>query len=216
MTISTVSPQRTYALVVGLEKYNAGTSWNLNGPANDARKFADWLCSRGVPPENIFLFLSLLDEGSNASLVVQSATRDNLYRAITDTLRQKQGDLLYRHKGMTRAGENPRAEINKHIESACLFLLLITPSFMNYYYRKLQDINLQVELVMQRQKAKQAEVIPILLESYANWKRALSFGELQPLPSNGKFVSDMIVYYGETRQKHFVKLLKFLEKKSSK
>lgn len=95
MTISTVSSQRTYALVVGIEKYNAGTSWNLNGPANDARKFAEWLCSRGVPRENIFLFLSPLDESSGALPAVQPATRDNLYRAITDTLRQKEGDLLY-------------------------------------------------------------------------------------------------------------------------
>src|SRR5260370_9532257 len=93
------NPQRTYALVVGIEKYNAGPTWNLNGPAHDVLKFVDWLLSRHIPRENILLFLSLLDESNvlptQTPLVAQLPTLSNIYSAITGTLRQWQGDLLY-------------------------------------------------------------------------------------------------------------------------
>ena len=44
-----VSPQRTCALVVGIERYDADRTWDLDGPANDAARFTSWLLSRGVP-----------------------------------------------------------------------------------------------------------------------------------------------------------------------
>lgn len=114
MTLTKVSPQCTYALVVGIEKYNAGPSWDLDGPVNDARNFANWLCSRGVPPKNVFLFLSPLDKNQNSKLASpkfaeQEALQQNISRTITDVLPQKQGDLLYifwgGHGIITAAGE---------------------------------------------------------------------------------------------------------------
>ncbi len=93
-------PERTYGLVVGIEKYQEA-SWNVKGggPANDALKFADWLCKRGVPKENIRLCLSWLEENNHlveqSDLKVEAATEHNLYEIIEDYLSQKQGDLLY-------------------------------------------------------------------------------------------------------------------------
>ncbi|NEO98490.1 MAG: protein kinase [Symploca sp. SIO2E9] len=99
MILSKASPKQTYALVVGIEKYEAGSKWDLDGPVNDARRFTDWLCSKEVPPENIFLFLSPLDKNrelvEKQDLSVQAATQHNLSNVIKDILPQKKGDLLY-------------------------------------------------------------------------------------------------------------------------
>jgi hypothetical protein len=54
----------TKALLVGIEKYDAGTGWNLNGPARDILRMAEWLCSQEVRPENLTIFLSPLDENT--------------------------------------------------------------------------------------------------------------------------------------------------------
>ena len=54
MAAMAVDPQKTYALVVGVEKYAAGSNWDLDGPTSDANKFVEWLRGRQVPVENIF------------------------------------------------------------------------------------------------------------------------------------------------------------------
>ena len=94
-------PERTYALVVGIEKYS-DTYWNVpngGGPANDALKFAEWLCSRNVPKDNIRLCLSPLEENNHlvqqSDLKVQEATEHNLSEIIENDLSQKTGDLLF-------------------------------------------------------------------------------------------------------------------------
>jgi Caspase domain len=94
------SPQQTYALVVGIEKYDAGPLWNLNGPASDAVAFVNWLLSQQVPAEHILLFLSPLEEENqslltDAPIPAQTATLSNIYTAITRQFLLWQGDLLY-------------------------------------------------------------------------------------------------------------------------
>lgn len=51
-------PESVQAIVVGVDIYDACTTWNLKGPTQDAIRTADWLCDQGVPVENIALFLS--------------------------------------------------------------------------------------------------------------------------------------------------------------
>lgn len=96
----TADPGETYALVVGIEEYAARGSWNeLDGPVPDARQFTDWLRNKGVPTENIILCLA--PRPSNMELMTISepgarpATSQVIREALTDTLRHKQGDLLY-------------------------------------------------------------------------------------------------------------------------
>jgi hypothetical protein len=90
---------KTYALVVGIEKYAAGPDWNLNGPASDACRFTDWLLARGIPAENIALFLSPLEDNAVLAARTNPAPQPGhqapLNKAITETLREKQGDLLF-------------------------------------------------------------------------------------------------------------------------
>ncbi|RCJ28950.1 NB-ARC domain-containing protein,Caspase domain-containing protein [Nostoc minutum NIES-26] len=96
----TAKPERTYGLVVGIEKYHE-TDWNVpgGGPAHDALKFAEWLCQHGVPKQNIRLCLSTLEENKQlvgeSKLAAELATEQNLYDIVTNFLSLKSGDLLY-------------------------------------------------------------------------------------------------------------------------
>ncbi|MEH2193539.1 MAG: NB-ARC domain-containing protein [Nostoc sp.] len=93
-------PERTFGLIVGIEKYHEST-WNVTGggPADDALKFAHWLHRRGVPKENIRLCLSALVENhqliGECGLTVEFATEQNISDIVTNFLSPKSGDLLY-------------------------------------------------------------------------------------------------------------------------
>ncbi|MFB4420356.1 caspase family protein [Streptomyces sp. QL37] len=76
-----VSPDRIFALVVGIEQYAAGPGWDLPGPARDALRFRDWLLARGVPGANIQLHLAPLP-GSAPDLPFRQADHDSLRRAL--------------------------------------------------------------------------------------------------------------------------------------
>ncbi len=92
------SPERTYAIVIGIERYQGGC-WDVDGPVNDALKFAQWLCARGVPKENIHFCVSPLEENcylvEQSELEIREATDQNIYYSITDFLSRKEGHLLY-------------------------------------------------------------------------------------------------------------------------
>jgi hypothetical protein len=105
--MSSPDPQKTYAVVVGIEKYNKGESWNLSGATLNALNFTKWLLDRKVPSGNIQLYISELHEpntlGDNQLLQniwnkKQEATRDNIYNEMNRIIDgQYQGDLLYIH-----------------------------------------------------------------------------------------------------------------------
>ncbi len=99
-----ISPERTYAVVVGIERYEAGSKWDLDGAAGAALRIIGWLRDRSVPVENITVLLSPLD--SNRPTVEQTlaelnfpadqppATFDEISRIITEQLPERDGDLL--------------------------------------------------------------------------------------------------------------------------
>ena len=57
-------PTDTMAVVVGIEDYQAGKEWRLDGPALDACRFARWLTTRGVSADRITLLVSPLPENA--------------------------------------------------------------------------------------------------------------------------------------------------------
>ena len=97
MKDSFAAPTRTYALVVGIEKYTLGLNADLDGPANDAHTFTDWLVSRGVPQENIAQVLSPLDGNSLSRYVSPRwpATRKGVSDAVHHWLKKQTGELLW-------------------------------------------------------------------------------------------------------------------------
>jgi tetratricopeptide (TPR) repeat protein len=88
------------------------------------------------------------------------------------------------HDRKILAGKEWDGEIDKHLETAQVILLLISPSFMSSDY----CYDIEVTRAMERHKAGKALVIPIFLRPVM-WKGA-PFGELQGLPTDAKPVTD--------------------------
>lgn len=82
------------------------------------------------------------------------------------------------------AGQKWEREIEKHLNTADIILLLISPDFMasEYCYSK------EMQRAMERHVRGEARVIPIILRP-VNWQRA-PFSMLQVLPTNAKPVTD--------------------------
>ncbi|MDZ7962583.1 MAG: toll/interleukin-1 receptor domain-containing protein [Aulosira sp. DedQUE10] len=87
------------------------------------------------------------------------------------------------HKGMISPGKEWESEIDTHLKSADIILLLISSDFIasDYYWEVV------IKQALQRHKAKQARVIPVLLRPYDNWKKI--FGNLKALPKGERPVT---------------------------
>jgi serine/threonine protein kinase len=84
------------------------------------------------------------------------------------------------HDGEIRAGDLWEDEIETHLSSAHIILLLVSPDFIdsNYCYEK------EMLRAMERHKAGEAHVVPIILRP-AHWERT-PFGKLQALPPGAR------------------------------
>ena len=82
-----------------------------------------------------------------------------------------------------RAGVEWAHEIEAHLTSAHIILLLVSPDFMasDYCY------SIEMKRALERHDAKEARIIPIILRP-TDWKRA-PFSKLQVLPSNSRPIS---------------------------
>ena len=93
------------AVVVGIEHYEAGERWRLDGPALDACRFAQWLSRRGVPADRITVLVSPLPE--NTEDIAQKlrgyrllpADHANIRNIFTQYLPSKTSELLFIYWG---------------------------------------------------------------------------------------------------------------------
>ena len=90
----------------------------------------------------------------------------------------KQQQVAIWHKQMIIAGHNHLQEINAHVSTAQIILLLISPDFLASEYYS----SIQIDGVMARHKVQSACVIPILLRP-SDWQ-STPFADLGPLPSD--------------------------------
>src|ERR1700730_15817417 len=99
------------------------------------------------------------------------------------SLLQRQGLISEWHDRQILPGDEWAHDIDTHLETASIILLLISPGFLasDYCY----DIEMQGAL--ERHKRRQARVIPIILRP-CDWHSA-PFGSLQCLPRDGKAVT---------------------------
>ncbi len=81
------------------------------------------------------------------------------------------------------AGTEWEYEINAHLNSASIILLLISPDFMASEY----CYSTEMTRAMERHEAGEARVIPIILRP-SDWKSS-PFSKLQVLPTNGRPVT---------------------------
>lgn len=96
---------------------------------------------------------------------------------------QLQGLITVWHRQKIAPGQEWTHEISRHLDSAQIILLLISPYFLtsNYCY------NIEMKRALERHQAGNARVIPIILRP-TDW-RGEPFGKLQVLPRNGKPLS---------------------------
>ncbi len=81
------------------------------------------------------------------------------------------------HRGKIAPGEEVANKI-KHLDTAHFILLCISPDFIDSEY-----VPIEIARALERHKAKEAKVIPVLFRPTGNWKDAV-FGDLQAIPRN--------------------------------
>ena len=83
------------------------------------------------------------------------------------------------HDRQISAGNEWANEIDEHLNTACIILLLISADFLasDYCY------DVEMKRALERDTAGEARVIPVILRS-VDWQNA-SFGKLQALPKDG-------------------------------
>ena len=124
-------------------------------------------------PEPVRLFISYAHE--------DEPLRKQLQKHLS--LLQRQGLVSTWQDQQIIAGTDWAQEIDKHLKSASIILLLISADFLasNYCY------SMEMQCALDRDKAGQARVIPIIIRP-VNWKGA-PFAHLQALPTDAKAIT---------------------------
>ncbi|MFN6470725.1 MAG: toll/interleukin-1 receptor domain-containing protein [Nostoc sp. SerVER01] len=117
------------------------------------------------------------------------------------------------HEDKTIGGQQNNVEIEKHLNSSHIIMLLISPNFLSEYNNKFE-----INLVATREKAIKATVIPVLLTKTFGWERFtfanFKLGDLEPLPEKGKFITDRKAWINKNDAFYF--LAEGLEKVKTK
>src|SRR5215471_4271192 len=107
--------------------------------------------------------------------------RDKLEKQLS--LLQRRGLIVSWHDRCIGAGQEWREQIDAHVRSAHIILLLISADFIasDYCY------GVEMQTALERQGKHEAVVIPVILRP-VDWSSA-PFGRLQALPRDGKPVT---------------------------
>ena len=109
---------------------------------------------------------------------------EELRKGLEKQLRalKRQGIIDLWHDRAISAGTEWEREIDKHLNTAKIILLLVSPDFMDsdYYYSK------EMSQAMDRHERGNAQVIPVILRP-VYWQGA-PFGKLQALPTDAKAI----------------------------
>lgn len=108
--------------------------------------------------------------------------RDELAKHLRDLERKRVINVW--DESEISAGKERTEEIEKHLNSARIILLLVSPDFIDSDELWQRD----VKIAMKRRNAKEALVIPVLLRT-CEWK-ATQLGGLQALPINEEFITN--------------------------
>ena len=100
------------------------------------------------------------------------------------SLLKRQGVIRDWYDREITAGTDWKGEIDGHLNSAGVILLLVSPDFVasDYCYE------VEMKRAMERHEAKEARVIPVILRQVDAWHEA-PFGKLQALPRDAKPVN---------------------------
>src|SRR5712691_9859717 len=121
-------------------------------------------------PQAIEIFYSYAHE--------DEALRKELEKHLSSL--QQQGFIAGWHDRMISAGTEWEHQIDSHLDTAQIILLLISADFINSKY----CYSIEMNRALARHEAGEARVIPIILRP-VYW-RNMPFGKLQVLPTDGK------------------------------
>lgn len=124
------------------------------------------------PPIQIFMSYAPTDEGLRQKLETHLAVL------------KRQGHIELWHDGEIEAGAETVAEIQTHLETADLILLLVSAAFVASDKCYAQEM----EQAIQRHKAGTVRVIPIILKP-CDWE-ATPFSDLKVLPKDGQAITN--------------------------
>jgi hypothetical protein len=96
---------------------------------------------------------------------------------------QRLGAITSWDDRMIDAGSEWRAEIERHLDTAQVILLLVSADFLASEF----CYGVEMKRAIERHRRGEARVIPVILRACL-WKRA-PFGELQALPRDGKAIT---------------------------
>lgn len=96
---------------------------------------------------------------------------------------KRSGQIISWHDRQIQPGTEWKHEIEVHLATSDIILVLVSPSFMRSDY----CYGIEMQFALQRHRSQEAWVIPIILRPTA-WKET-PLGELQALPSQGKPVT---------------------------
>lgn len=121
------------------------------------------------------IFYSCSDSPTDAPLLEQL---EHHLKAL-----QREGLIATWHKRQIVAGSVRQVELDRHLNTAALILLLVSSDFLasDYCY------GTEMRRALQRHAAKEAQVIPILLRSCV-WQSA-PFADLEMLPTGAKSIT---------------------------
>jgi len=94
---------------------------------------------------------------------------------------EKMGVITNWHFRKISAGKEWEGEINSHLNSADIILLLISPNYLASKYCN----DIEVKTAIERNESGEARVIPVILSEVRNWE-ATPFAKFQALPENAK------------------------------
>ncbi len=109
------------------------------------------------------------------------ALRDRLEKHLS--ILKRQGVISGWHDRKITTGSDWSGEIDEHLNSAQIILLLVSADFLasDYCY------DLEIKRALERHNAGEAVVIPVILRA-VDWRTA-PFGKLQALPKDGKAIT---------------------------
>ncbi|MDF5740143.1 toll/interleukin-1 receptor domain-containing protein, partial [Nostoc sp. S13] len=142
---------------------------------------------------------------------------EKLLKALERYLSSSLEGIKIWHEAKTIGGQTPKVEIEKHLNSADIILLLISPNFLSDY-----DNKIEINLARAREQPIKATVIPVLLTKIIGWERYsfanLKLANLEPLPQKDKFITDRRVWINKNDAFYFTAqgLEKVKEEKTSR
>lgn len=122
-----------------------------------------------LPSKAVRMFLSCSDCEIDQNLLQE------LIKQLSSLRRR--GIIENWHPRMIGAGEEWKGQVDEHLKTADIILLLVSPDFINSDY----CWDIEVRQAMERHEVGEARVIPILLRPVSGWQET-PFGQLMPCP----------------------------------